>query len=69
MRETFKVWMRAINQWVIRNESLKKYQLLRDLGKGGQGRVFEVRRAPRESNVVHSSTTRNIQCSGNGAAG
>lgn len=34
-----------MNKWVIRCEDLKKFNLLSELGKGGQGRVFKVEKS------------------------
>lgn len=41
----FRAWMRALNQWVIRTENLKKFVILKEIGVGGQGRVYKI--APR----------------------
>ncbi len=41
-REIFKMWMRALNQWVIRTENLKKFIILKEVGSGGQGQVYKI---------------------------
>ena len=35
-------WIKALNRWVIREEDLKKYTVIRELGSGGQAKVFMV---------------------------
>jgi len=36
------MWMRALNQWVIRTENLKKFIILKEVGSGGQGQVYKI---------------------------
>ena len=32
---TIKTWIKALDQWVIRFENLKKYSVLSEIGRGG----------------------------------
>ncbi|TNV85325.1 hypothetical protein FGO68_gene11795 [Halteria grandinella] len=41
-RSTFKTWMHALNQWVVRIENLKKFMVMKELGVGGQAKVFKI---------------------------
>lgn len=38
----YKNWIRALNQWVIRDESLKKYQVQAQIGVGAQAKVYRI---------------------------
>lgn len=40
VREIFKSWMVSFNQWVIRTENLKKFIIIREIGQGGQAKVY-----------------------------
>ena len=42
MKFVFKQWMHALNHWVIRTENLKKFIILKEIGAGGQGRVYKI---------------------------
>ena len=42
MKEVFKSWMQALNEWVIRHENLKKFDVLSELGEGGQAKVYKI---------------------------
>lgn len=37
-------WVKVFNNCAIRTESLKRYEILKELGIGGQGRVFKIQR-------------------------
>ncbi len=42
IRGIHKMWMRALNNWVIRNENLKKFQIISELGVGSQAKVYKI---------------------------
>lgn len=42
MRDIFRTWMKTLNKWVVRNESLRKYQVMKELGFGAQAKVYQV---------------------------
>ncbi|TNV86993.1 hypothetical protein FGO68_gene9028 [Halteria grandinella] len=44
MKVTHKKWLQELNQLVIRKEDLKKFIIDKELGAGGQGRVFKIYR-------------------------
>lgn len=37
-----KNWVRAMSFYVIRHENLKKFQVVKELGQGGQGKVYKI---------------------------
>lgn len=39
--------MRALNQWVVRVENLKKYEVMSQIGTGGQAKVYKISRRNR----------------------
>jgi len=41
-KKTLKKWISELNRWVVREEDLKKYRLVKELGSGGQAKVFLV---------------------------
>jgi len=45
-----KAWVSLFNDWVIRSESLKRYEILKELGVGGQGRVFKIQKRKANNN-------------------
>jgi len=34
--------MQALNKWVVRSENLKKYNVIKQVGEGGQAKVYKV---------------------------
>jgi hypothetical protein len=46
------MWLRALNQWVVRVENLKKYQVLSQIGTGGQAKVYKIAR--RNGSIVNA---------------
>ncbi|TNV85852.1 hypothetical protein FGO68_gene16745 [Halteria grandinella] len=44
IRCVLKAWVSLFNDWVVRSESLKRYEILKELGVGGQGRVFKIQK-------------------------
>lgn len=42
IKESIKVWVNALNNWVIRSENLKKYHVVQEIGSGGQAKVYKV---------------------------
>jgi hypothetical protein len=39
--------MRPLNEWVIRSENLKKYNVLGQIGEGAQAKVYKIQRKMR----------------------
>lgn len=39
-----KDWVQALNSYVVRTEELKKYIIVKELGVGGQGRVYKIQK-------------------------
>ncbi len=42
LKSTHKIWMTALNRWVIRVENLKKFLVLNPIGVGGQAKVYKI---------------------------
>lgn len=42
MRETFKSWIAHLDRWVIQQESLKKFIVVKEIGVGGQAHVYKI---------------------------
>ena len=45
-----KTWIRALNNWVVRSENLKKFNVIKEIGSGGQAKVYKVQ-LKRKANV------------------
>lgn len=41
-RQLLKEWVQALISFVVRTEELKKYIIVKELGVGGQGRVYKI---------------------------
>ena len=35
-------WMKALNNWVVRREDLKKFTVINEIGRGGQAKVYKI---------------------------
>ena len=42
LRENFKCWIAHLDRWVIRQESLKKFIVVKEIGVGGQAHVYKI---------------------------
>lgn len=42
LKHFFKLWMRHLNEWVVRSQNLKKFNVISQIGVGGQARVYKV---------------------------
>lgn len=42
MRETYMQWVNVLNRLVIRQENLKQYTIIEELGVGAQANVYKI---------------------------
>ncbi|TNV85935.1 hypothetical protein FGO68_gene1963 [Halteria grandinella] len=47
LKENFKSWIAHLDRWVIRQESLKKFIVVKEIGVGGQAHVYKIEKKQR----------------------